>query len=51
MSGHAQRVKISFGEEMMKKVKFSTLLHGDLGCSYYEKWLEYQLLGTMRGLK
>ena len=28
----AKRVKTSFAEEMMKKVKFSTLPHGDLGC-------------------
>ena len=51
MSAPAERVKICLGEEMRKNVKFSILLYGDLGCSYYEKWLQYQMLGIMRGLK
>ena len=51
MSAPAQRMKISPGEEMRENVKFSTLLYGDLGCCYYEKWLQYQMLGLMSGLK
>ena len=34
---------------MRKNVTFSILLYCDLGCSYYEKWFQYQMLGLMSG--
>ena len=47
----AERTKTLFVEEIMKNVTFSILLYCDLGCCYYEKWLQYQMLGLMSGLK
>ena len=46
-----ERTKTLFAEEIMKNVTFSLLLYCDLGCSYYEKWLQYQMLGLMSGLE
>ena len=51
MSALAERTKTLFAEEIMKNVKFSILLYCDLGCGYYEKWLQYQMLGLMSGLE
>ena len=51
MSAPGERKEISSWEEMRKNLQFSTLPYGDQGSSYYEKWLQYQMLGTMRGLK
>ena len=47
----AERRKTLFAEEIMKNMTFSLLLYCDLGCSYYEKWLQYQMLGLMSGLE
>ena len=47
----AGRTKTSFSEEIMKNVTFWVLLHCDLGWSYYEKWLQYQMLGAKKGPK
>ena len=51
MSAPGERKEISSWEEMRKNLQFSTWPYGDQGSSYYEKWLQYQMLGTMRGLK
>ena len=36
---------------MRENLDFLILLNGTQGTSYYEKWLQYQMLGTMSGAK
>ena len=47
----AERKETSSGREIRENLEFSIWLNGDKGGSYYEKWLQWQILGTMRGLK
>ena len=51
VSAPAERKETSSGRKIRKNQDFSILLNGDQGSSYYKKWLQYQMLGTMRGLK
>ena len=51
MSAPAERKETSFWEEMRENPQFHIWLNGEQGSGYYEKWLQYQMLGTMRGLK
>ena len=51
MSTPAERKETSFWEEMRGNQKFHIWLNGEQGSGNYEKWLQYQMLRTMRGLK
>ena len=51
MSAPAERKETSFWEEMRGNQEFHIWLNGEQGSGYYEKWLQYQMLRTMRGLK
>ena len=51
MSAPAERKEISFWEEMRVNQEFHIWLNGEQGSGCYKKWLQYQMLGTMRGPK